>query len=374
MIKTISTLMLITCSLVVKAQIHDTPIDSIVKGKFTFNGYIDTYYLKNANNPNSGSNLGTSGFARAFDQKESQFQLGLVQTKISYKQRKSEAVADLVFGPNADLGNYGNVIGPLGVGSSSLAIKQAYFSYFVNDKLSITAGQFGTHIGYEVIDAPTNYNYSLSNLFNNGPFYHLGFKSVYTFTPKFNAMVGLVNNWDRIYDNNKYSTVITELAFTPKDGYSILLNYIGGNEANIDSAKLQKHMFDLTAGFQLTSTFFMGINAVQGFAINPTTTKNWGGVALYSNYAFTDKLGLGARAEYFDNTQGVQYIGNTDVISYTLTGKIALADGHLLLKPEVRIDTYKKTNIANGEQFEDSNGIFSKNSQTSYGVAAIYKF
>ena len=376
MLKTITTIALLASTILVQAQNHDNPIDSAVRGKFTFSGYVDAYYLRNLNSPKSGSNLGTSGFERAFDQKESQFQLGLVQTKIAYKQRKSEAVADLVFGPNADLGNYGNVVGPLGNGkaSSSLAIKQAYFSYYATDKLTITAGQFGTHIGYEVIDAPTNFNYSLSNLFNNGPFYHLGIKSVYTFSPKFNIMTGLVNNWDRIYDNNKYSTFVSELAFTPKDGYSILINYIGGNEAEIDSAKLQKHMIDLTAGFQLNSNFFMGINAAQGIAVNPVDKKYWGGVALYSNYSFTDKLGLGVRAEYFDNTQGVQYIGSTDVTSITVTGKITLADGHLLLKPEFRIDTYKKTGINNGEQFEDKDGIKSKNAQSTIGLVAIYKF
>lgn len=234
-----------------QAQNHDEPIDSLVRGKFSFSGYIDSYYLFNNNNPKQGSNIGSSGFARAFDQKERQFQLGLVQTKIAYKQRKSEAVADLVFGPNADLGNYGNVLTPLGKDkpTSSLAIKQAYFSYYLTNKLTVTAGQFGTHIGYEVIDAPVNYNYSLSNLFNNGPFYHIGLKGVYTFSPKFNAMAGLVNNWDRLYDNNKYSTFISELAFTPKDGYSILLNYIGGNEANIGDTKFVKQMVDLTAGF-----------------------------------------------------------------------------------------------------------------------------
>lgn len=133
-------------------------------------------------------------------------------------------------------------------------------------------------------------------------------------------------------------------------------------------------MIDLTAGFQLNSKFFMGINAAQGIAVNPVDKKYWGGVALYSNYSFTDKLGLGVRAEYFDNTQGVQYIGSTDVTSITVTGKITLADGHLLLKPEFRVDTYKKTGINGGERFEDDNGVLSKNSQSTLGLVAIYKF
>ena len=60
---------------------------------------------------------------------------------------------------------------------TSAAIKQAYFTDRLTPRLSFTVGQFGTHVGYEVIVAPLNYNYSLSNLFNNGPFYHVGLKT-----------------------------------------------------------------------------------------------------------------------------------------------------------------------------------------------------
>ena len=141
--------------------------------KFTFSGYVDSYYMLNFNSPTNRSNLGVSGYERAFDQKSSQFSLGLVQTKFGYSTKTSDVVVDLTFGPNADLGQYGNAIGPLGKGTTALAIKQAYFNWKASDKLTFTAGQFGTHIGYEVIDAPVNYNYSLSNLFNNGPFYHI---------------------------------------------------------------------------------------------------------------------------------------------------------------------------------------------------------
>lgn len=181
------------------------------KGKFTFAGYIDSYYFGNLNSPKSRSNLGVSGNARAFDQRSGQFSLGLVQTKIGYSTAKSDVVVDLTFGPNADLGQYGNVIGPLGRGSTALAIKQAYFNWRATDKLTFTAGQFGTHIGYEVIDAPVNYNYSLSNLFNNGPFYHIGVKGTYAFSDKVSLMLGLVNNVDNLNDNNRAKGVIGQL-------------------------------------------------------------------------------------------------------------------------------------------------------------------
>lgn len=359
------------------SQVHDSPIDSLVKGKFSFSGYVDVYYLLNNNRPKSTSNTGRSGVARAFDQNSEQTQIGLVQTKINYKQRKSEAVLDLVFGPNADLGNYGNAFGLSGSTkiTSSLAIKQAYISYFVTPKFTLTAGQFGTHIGYEVIDAPVNYNYSLSNLFTNGPYYHLGAKGVYSISRKLSFMAGAVNNWDRIYDNNIYNTIISEIAFSPKEGHNIILNYIGGNEADQDSTQNIKQLLDLTVGFQLTPKYYAGLNAVQGFSsVKGEKMKYWGGVALYSNYAFTGKIGLGARAEYFDNTAGVQYIGKTEVTSLTLTGKITLADGHLFVKPELRMDMYKVQEGVESQQFEDTHGKYTKSSQTTVGLILIYKY
>jgi hypothetical protein len=361
----------------------------------TITGYTDTYYFKNFNNPRNGSNLGASGFERIFDQKENQFQLGLVQTKFAYSNAKSDVVVDLTFGPNADLGNYGNTMSPLSVDltSTALTIKQAYMTYKFTDKFSVTAGQFGTHIGYEVIDAPVNYNYSLSNLFGNGPFYHLGLKANYAFTDKVGLMVGVVNNWDSNFDNNKFKTGIAQLFISPVEGWNLYLNWIGGNEeTTLDDddnliingdglAKGFKTMVDLTTSYQLTESFLLGLNYAYGsYKPKGFDAKTWGGAALYANYAFSDVFGLGIRAEYFDNTQGVQYLtnalgGGTDVTSLTLTGNITLADGHLLVKPEIRYDKYKKLDGAGvPQQLMDDDGNFTKDSQATAGFAFIYKF
>ena len=397
------------------------------EGKLTISGYVDTYYFKNLNNPLSGQNWGSSGFERVFDANEGQFQLGLVQTKFGYTTKKSDMVIDLTFGQNSDLGNYGNfrslnvlnVAGP--ITSTALAIKQAYWTYKFSSKFSATAGLFGTHIGYEVIDAPVNFNYSLSNLFANGPFYHTGIKANYAASDKVGFMLGLVNNWDNTYDNNRYKTVIAQIFLSPADKWNIYLNFIGGNENTPtpatgkpagfnakDVTKSNKMLFDLTTGYQLTDKFFVGFNGAYGFvtkmpeptATNPkaTTSKMWGGAAVYTNFAFSDVFALGARVEYFDNTQAIQYLVNkqekifetalgiptpitkgTDVTSITLTGNITLAGGHLLLKPEIRMDAFKKfayTGPVEGDiqQLQDSNGNYTKNAQTTIGMAGIYKF
>ncbi len=95
---------------------------------------------------------------------------------------------------------------------------------------------------------------------------------------------------------------------------------------------------------------------------------NSGGVAFYSNCVFTPKFSAGFRVEFIDNTQGMQYIGSTEVQWYTLTAKFSLFNHHFLLKPELRFDQF------GNKQFEDRYGAFTHSSQLSFGAAAMYKF
>ena len=385
--------LLVTYSIQAQDTLAVVPV--VTPGKFTFSGYMDTYYFANFNNPRDRMNTGVNGAARAFDQRAGQFQLGLVQAKAMYVSDKVDAVMDLAFGNNADLGNYGNTVS-LNSGaatSTALVIKQAYITMKASPKLSFTAGQFGTHIGYEVIDAPANYNYSLSNLFNNGPFFHLGLKAQYAISDRASLMVGLVNNIDRNFDNNRAKGFIAQLFFAPVSGWNVYLNTAISNEANVQTinGKTGKDstgtysIFDLTTTYQISPRFFMGVNAAIGSQtggyqqLNPYFTgtdvgrgTSWGGVALYSNYAFSDRFSLGARYEVFDNSSGARALTAADgsgvsVTSLTITGNITVADGHVLLKPELRTDFYSK------DKFIDGAGALQK-SQTTLGMAAIFKF
>lgn len=369
------------------------------KGKFTFSGYIDSYYMANLNSPINRNNLGVSGTARAFDQKAGQFSLGLVQTKMTYSSSKIDIVGDLTFGPNADLGNYGNVIGRVSAAydangvaipttGTALAIKQAYITWKATDKLSLTMGQFGTHIGYEVIDAPVNYHYSLSNLFNNGPFYHVGLKAQYTFSDKVYLMAGIVNNVDNLDDNNREKGIIAQLFVSPVAGWNVYLNAITSNEANTDiktgkTPDGRYTLFDLTTTYQINPKFMVGLNAASGsqkgdyqtLTTNPKFVKNsgtWGGVALYTNYSVSDVFSIGARYENFNNQDAVRglRVDNTTgvtVNSFTITTTFTVADGHLLIKPEFRSDSFDKNFFVDG----DGNA---QKSQSTLGLAVIAKF
>ncbi|MFC6997580.1 porin [Rufibacter roseus] len=341
------------------------------KGSFNVNGYVDAFYQYNLNRPESGANQG-----RIFDLYHNNISLGLVQTVLTYSKDKVTAVADITVGPNADLANFGN-------GSSARLIKQAYIAYDFNDRLKLTVGQYGTHIGYELVDAPLNYNYSLSYLFGNGPFYHTGAKLDYSINERLGLMVGVVNGWDCLSDFNEQKSITTQLRLSPAEGMDMYINWIGGDEykslsAFGDTKGSYTSLFDLTTSYQLTDVFKVGVNAAYGSfytgAVVEDATDRWSkdatwkGAALYFNYDLTDKFGLGFRGEYFSDPEGVRYSGPLEVTSYTVTGNVKMAKGNLLFKPEVRIDQAKDA------FFEDNVGMFTKKNQTTVGAAFVYMF
>ena len=344
------------------------------KNPLSFSGYVDTYYFLNSNK--TRSNLGASGFERIFDQKANTFQVGLAQLKTTYTSGRVEGVMDLVFGNHADLGNYGNIVSPLGGSGTALAIKQAYIDFDLSDKFSITAGQFGTNVGYEVIDAPVNFNYSLSNLFGNGPFYHTGIKLNYAVSDKVGLMVGVNNGLDSKDDNNDGKGVMAQLFVSPTDGFNVYLNYFGSNEAEDGADKDVFSVLDLTTSYQITDKFLLGLNAASG----SNATGKWAGAALYANGSLTEKFGLGARLEYFDNKSGAIYLtkgedaaGNTvgvSVTSATLTGNVIISE-NLLFKPEVRFDSYSKATGVTQFVNKEGTGV---DSQTTFGGALIFFF
>ena len=339
-------------------------------GALTISGYVDAYYQYNFNKPFNNVNAG-----RVFDTPHNSFSLGLVQTVFSYSVDRLNVVADLTFGPNADLGNFGN-------SGTSRIIKQAYISYDFTDELTFTVGQFGTHIGYELIDAPLNFNYSLSYLFGNGPFYHTGAKLDYAVSDKVGLMVGVLNGWDALVDYNDKKSLSAQLSLAPVEGFDVYLNWIGGDEygggSNFGSTKgSYASLFDLTTSFQATPDFLIGVNAAYGsFKAGENAPEapgwnedaTWSGAALYLNYSVDEMLGFGVRGEHFSDPKGVRYFGPLEVTALTFTGNIKLANERFLIKPEIRIDKSKDDFF-----FTDTEGEL-KDSQTTFGTAFIYAF
>jgi hypothetical protein len=341
------------------------------KGQLSISGYVDVGYQYNFNKPMSGMNGG-----RIFDLYHNQFSLGLVQTVVTYTKGKLTGVADLTVGPNADLANFGN-------DGTARIVKQAYVSYAFTDKVALTVGQYGTHIGYEVIEAPLNFNYSLSHLFGNGPFYHTGAKLDFSLSDGVGLMIGVVNGWYALVDFNDKKSITAQLALSPAEGLDMYLNWVGGDEygggsAFGDTKGSFASLFDLALSYSASDAFLIGLNTAYGSFKSGenepipgevySADADWWGAALYLNYNATERFGIGLRGEHFSDPDGVRYNGPLEVTAFTLTGNVKLAEGNFMIKPELRAD-FTKDGF-----FEDGDGNFGKDSQITMGLAFIYAF
>lgn len=265
---------------------------------------------------------------------------------------KASFVGELSFGPR---GQYQSI--PNGDGSdlNSFHIQNLYATYAATDKLSFTAGYMGTFIGYEVISPLANFHYSTSYLFTNGPFQNAGVKANYAISDKVGIMVGAFNDsWnsykaDPIKGLNAFGA---QLSFAPAEGVSAYLNFMDGSVSGT--------IVDLTASFQLSEKFKLGLNAAD---FSQEGDVGYTGLALYPGYNVNDNFSLGLRGEYFKYKQGS---GDTSVTALTFSAN--LKSGALTLIPEFRLDSNSDKIL-----FVDSNSL-PASSASQVSLALVYGF
>ncbi|MFT5166937.1 MAG: hypothetical protein ACI8P3_002169 [Saprospiraceae bacterium] len=320
---------------------------------FSISGFVDAYYQYSFNE---------QPFPTSFTETHNSFTLGMANVVLS-KEGKVGFVADLAVGPRAEVANgY--------TGSTLSAIKQLYVTYSPSDKVTFTLGNFGTHVGYEVIDAPANVNYSTSYMFSNGPFYHTGLKVDFQATEYVGLMLGVLNDTDSKIDEVSGKHLGAQLSFV-KDDLAVFVNYLGGKDDEISfdtvTFDVKGHQIDITATFQATEEFGLGLNATtKTVVVSEADNTSWFGAAIYANYAISDKFTLGLRGEYIGDDDGL-ITGTLDnsIFDFTLSGNIKV--GALTLIPEFRVD------VAGEEVFLDSDGEPTKTSAAVI-FAAVYAF
>jgi hypothetical protein len=318
----------------------------------TFSGSLDLYYRYNFANPRGSFNNYTS-----FTNSQNSFELGMVTIRADHNWAKAGVTVELGFGRRAQEFSYneayqGGVVGAPPTPYFSLSnIVQAYVYYNITDKIKLTAGKWGTHIGYEVVDAALNRNYSMSYMFTYGPFYNLGLKADIAIAGKTAVMVGISNPTDNSTTTSSRKMAIAQLSTaTPNNAWKFFLNYQGGKFN--DTTTLNQ--FDLVVNGTISSKFGLGFNATDQTRKISGDNVNWWGAAVYLNYDPSVLFGLTLRGEYFEDKDNVVTPGSFS--EYTLTGAIHL--GKLTFMPELRYD-YSKSSAFFKHDGTASNNTFS---------------
>ncbi|MFN5475256.1 MAG: outer membrane beta-barrel protein [Sphingobacteriales bacterium] len=341
---------------------QETPATEPVKEEkkpLIISGFVDAYYRYDfSKNP---SNNRTS-----FTNSHNSFELGMASVKLEHSIGKVGFVADLGFGKRAQEFSYND-------NGITQAIKQLYVTYSPKDWLKFTMGSWATHVGYELVDAPANRNYSMSYMFSWGPFFHTGIKAEAT-AGKSGFMLGISNQTDYKWSPpGAKKFILAQYSLAATDKIKLYLNYVGGQTA--DSIKVRQ--LDMVATATLTDKFSVGFNGTvqskktvtQDALAAKEDFKNWWGTAAYLNFDPSSTVGFTFRSEIHNdkNQLGGMSIAPMGASVWANTLSANFKAGPLTFIPEIRFESASK------EIFADKDGAALK-SNTSALIAAIYKF
>src|SRR5436305_5079214 len=118
-------------------------------------------------------------------------------------------------------------------------------------------GKWATHVGYELVDAYLNRNYSMSYMFSFGPFSHTGVKADISLGGKSALMLGIANPTDFRSASSMPKTFIGQFSTSSKDDkLKAYLNFQGGKQSN--GKKLVQG--DVVLTYTVTDKFSLGYN------------------------------------------------------------------------------------------------------------------
>jgi hypothetical protein len=321
----------------------------------TITGSVDAYYRYNFNNPKDYPYNSPTSFTHS----SNSFELGMASLRADHSFGKVSATVDLGFGKRAEEFSYNDA-------NTRLAIKQLLVTYAPSSSIKFTLGTWGTHIGYEVVDAYLNRNYSMSYMFTNGPFSHTGLKADIGLGGKSAFMVGIANPTDYRTAPAMPKSVIAQFSTASKDDkLKAYFNFVGGKQN--DYRKMMQG--DIVATYAVSGKFGLGFNGtLQSVKLDIDSTGkfssfNWAGAALYANLDPTNWFGFTLRVEYISDRD--EYLGLKTVLAPTLSANFKV--DNLTIIPEFRLD-----NAGNAVFYKNSNG--NTKSSGSFILAATYHF
>jgi len=324
----------------------------------TITGSVDVYYrynFANAKDPETGDRI-TNNYT-SFTNSQNAFELGMASLKVDHSFGKASATIDLGFGPRAEEFSYGDP-----THGTLFALKQAYLSYAISDKVKLTMGKWATHIGYELVDAYLNRNYSMDYMFSYGPFSHTGLKADIGLGGKSAFMIGVTSTSDQAATTLSRKLAIAQFSTgTSNDKVKLYVNYQGTYGGSLDLTQ-----FDAVVTGAITDKFSIGYNGtVQLQKTEDNGSNSWWGSAVYLNLDPSSMFGITLRGEYFDNKKEVISAPATSIFDLTLSPNFKI--GNLTIIPELRFESAKD------EVFFDKDANPAKSAFTAF-LAATYHF
>ena len=313
-------------------------------------GLVDGYYQWYSTKQN--------GLYRAFDQSHNAFTVSMAEvwlakapasdSPIGYKIRMNFGEASHVYTPAAD--------------TDYKYIEEAYGSY-LHGKAQIDFGKFVTNAGAEVVEAKDNWNYSRSLLFQlTIPVYHAGIRMNFAANDKVSFMVGLVNGWNNVVENNTGKTFMASVTLKPSPKFTFIENFITGPETsgtNDNARNLSDTVIQWVPGGKLSLMANLDFTSEGG--------QTSSGFAGYLKYQAGPKFAIVPRYEYLSDGGAAFGSGlKQNLQDFTVTLELKGAD-NFMWRIEYRGD------YSDQDVFKTDTGSF-KSNQQSLAFGFLYSF
>ena len=297
-----------------------------------FSGWVAASYFWNFNDarkPNAGAN---ATYDNPFHPDNNSFQFDeawFVMDRSPTEESPAGFHFEIVYGAtatafsqisNSNTGGTGNLNG------NDLWIPSANVSYMTPWGQTITAGKFGTTVGYEVAGAPSNVNITRGityNLFQ--PISHTGATVSQEFDSGFTYTLGIVNGFGtEQFDSNMAKGFMWQVGWG-NDTVTALFN--GVYDDDVAGQGDEQYVLDVVLEANPTDKLLLWLNYdhINTDDVGGVDVKG-DGVAVGYHFAMTDRFGNGGRFEYahFNNFGGSD--DNGDLFTWTTTLDYALTD------------------------------------------------
>ena len=365
---------LITCALLcaasmvrpARAQSTDStaPPPPVVVG-----GFVDAYFNFNVDHPVSHTNQ-----FRNFDITEDQFVVSMAELSVTKAASPVGFRVDADFGPTNDL-----VQG--GTPGSFANIGQAYITYIapLGPGVTIDVGKMVTHMGFEVIKAKDDYNYSRSLLFALPiPYNHVGLRATCPVSDQLTLMGCVHNNITGLTTVSSGKAFGFEATYTPLSTLSIIANWLGGPDRPDSVSKKFRNVGELIVTYAATPTLTLTADWVYGQQTPETVSgpyglNLWRGIAGYVRYAVSDPSSLTLRGELYDDPAGFTTGTGTPTRIYEGTATYEYRGlSHLILRAEYRYDWTE--DHVRSLLYDGDTGVSTRWNQGTLAIGAIAVF
>lgn len=334
--------------------------------------FAETIYTYNFNRPSSSKNQ-----LRVFDTEAEALRLDVVEIVL---QKKAGKPGELGFRIDAIGGSsLPHVTAATGLFRDEVTgeakdfdLLQAFVTYVapLGRGLTVDAGKFTTHIGYEVVEGPdsTNDNVSRSLLFGwTNPVTHTGIRVTYPISDTFSAQAIVALGWDVVKDNNDSRSFGAQLIYAPTPRVKMALNAMIGPE-KLDNDRDQRRAYDAWISWTAGKRLLIAANADYGDEQGSGPDRRlarWYGLAVYARVTVDARFALSVRGETFDDPDGVRTGTSQTLQELTFTPEWKIGKG-FVLRGDLRRDW------SNEKVFERRNGVDKEQTTASLSVLFSY--